>query len=134
MKMFKHIDDISKYPKKTQHVDHTEVYRAVRSIDELKVEDFLPWNVEHANQRRTFQKYFKPGDYGVSLFTDLDTLKQRVIAIPSLNKRTNAYAKGFTTIHRGISLEESADHHVDYFLYDYENNSPKDDFCIIEVR
>lgn len=31
-------------------------------------------------------------------------------------------------------MEENKQHHVEYFLYDYENNSPKDDFVIVEVR
>ena len=48
-------------------------------------------------------------------------------------ERSEAYAKGFTTIKRGISLKEKK-HHVEYFLYDYEYNSPKDDFQIVEVR
>ena len=51
-----------------------------------------------------------------------------------MNDSINAYAKGFTSIKRGISFKEDSKHHVEYFLYDYENNSPKDDFIIVEVR
>ena len=88
----------------------------------------------HNNQMRTFKNQFKKPCYGLSLFTNLESLKNKVDSLPVLNDSTNAYAKGFTTIKRGISTKENKEHHVEYFLYDYENNSPKDDFSIIEVR
>lgn len=131
---FKHIDNRDMFPDESQHIEHSEVYRAVKSVDILDVQDFLPWNVEHANQRKTFRKQFKQPEYGMSVFTELEALKDKVSKIPSLNESTNAYAKGFTTIKRGISLKEDHNHHVEYFLYDYECNSPKDDFRIVEVR
>lgn len=134
MKKFKHIDNEALYPDESQHINHAEVYRATKSIDELKVKDFLPWNIEHANQRKTFRKQFRQPEYGLSLFTELTILKNKVAAIPQLNESTNAYAKGFTTLKRGISFKEDNKHHVEYYLYDYEYNSPKDDFKIVEVR
>lgn len=134
MGKFKHIDNDDLCPKESQHVEYAEVYRAVKSIDVLKIEDFLPWNVEFANQRRTFKKTFKQPEYGMSIFTDLESLNRTVEKFNALNESTKAYAKGFTTIKRGISLKENKSHHVEYFLYDYEYNSPKDDFSIVEVR
>lgn len=131
---FKHIDNRDMFPDEGQHIEYSEVYRAVKSIDILGVQDFLPWNIEHANQKKTFKKQFKQPAYGMSVFTELAALKDKVSKIPSLNESTNAYAKGFTTIKRGISLKEDYNHHVEYFLYDYECNSPKDDFRIVEVR
>ena len=82
---------------------------------------------------KTFKKQFKQPEYGLSVFTDLGSLKTKVASVPALGESTKAYAKGFTTIKRGISLKEKK-HHVEYFLYDYEYNSPKDDFQIVEVR
>ena len=131
---FRHIEIEDLCPKENQHVEYKEVYRAIKNITELKVEDFLPWNVEYANQRKTFKNQFKQPEYGMSVFTDLDSLKKTVARFPGLDEKTKAFAKGFTTIKRGISLKESDQHHVDYFLYDYENNSPKDDFRIVEVK
>lgn len=122
------------WPDDSQHVDYAEVYRAVKSTDILKIEDFLPWNVEHPNQMRTFKNLFNQPKYGMSVFTDLDALRNTLVRYPALNDKTYAYARGFTTIKRGISLKENKQHHVEYFLYDYENNSPKDDFSIFEVR
>lgn len=122
------------WPDESQHVEYAEVYRAIKSVDVLNIEDFLPWNVEHSNQMKTFRKLFHQPSYGLSVFTDLDSLKNTIEHVPALNDSTNAYAKGFTTIKRGISLKENDRHHVEYFLYDYEYNSPKDDFLIVEVR
>lgn len=122
------------YPKESQHVEHAEVYRATKSSDCLKVDDFLPSNIEYKNQRDTFRGQINQPFYSVSVFTDLDSLKKKVESFPALDGKIGAYAKGFTTIKRGISFKENSDHHVNYFLYDYENNSPKDDFQIIEVR
>lgn len=92
------------------------------------------WNIEHPNQMKTFKKLFHQPSYGLSIFTDLKALKNTVEKVPSLNETTVAYAKGFSTIARGISLKENAKHHVEYFWYDYEFNSPKADFGIVEVR
>lgn len=122
------------WPDEKQHVEYTEVYRATHSTDDLKVEDFLPWNIEHPNQKKTFKNLFKQPEYGMSTYTDLESLKCVVEKFPKLDSATNAYAKGFTSIKRGISLKENSQHHVEYFLFDYEENSPKDDFKIAEVR
>lgn len=133
MQEFKHIPK-KIWPVESQHVEYKVVYRGTHNSEELKIEDFLPWNVEHRNQKKTFKKLFKQPEYGMSTYTDLDTLKSVVEKFPKLDNVTKAYAKGFTSIKRGISLEENKQHHVEYFLYDYENNSPKDDFVIVEVR
>lgn len=133
MIQFKHIPE-NLWPNEEQHVEYTEVYRATHSTDELKIEDFLPWNIEHTNQKKMFKTLFKQPEYGMSIYTNLDSLKQVVEKFPKLNNTTNAYAKGFTSIKRGISCKENSQHHVEYFLFDYEENSPKDDFKIVEVR
>ncbi len=134
MNKFKHINDASLCPTESQHVEYAEVYRATKNSDILSVNDFLPWNVEYANQKKTFKHHFRQPNYGMSVFTKLDSLKNTIEIYPTLKESIKAYAKGFTTIKRGISLKENNAHHVDYFLYDYECNSPKDDFSIIEVR
>lgn len=133
MGKFKHMPEAI-WPDESENTEYTEVYRATKSVDVLEIDDFLPWNVEHPNQMKTFKNLFNQPCYGMSVFTDLKSLQNRVESIPSLNKSTNAYAKGFTSCKRGISLAEDRKHHVEYYLYDYENNSPKDDFYIIEVR
>lgn len=123
------------WPNAAEHIDYTEVYRASMSIDALKIEDFVPSNIEHKNQRKTFKNTFEQPEFSVSLSTDLDSLKKIVSKFPSMNKRIKSYSRGKTSISRGISTKENpATHHVNYFLYDYIDNSPKDDFEIIEVR
>ena len=133
MNEFKHIPK-EMWPDQSQHVDYKEVYRATHSLDVLTNNDFLPWNIEHANQRKTFGNLFKQPEYGMSVYTKLEPLKNIVDKYPKLSASINAYAKGFTTIKRGVSLKESKNNHVEYYLYDYINNNPKDDFKIIEVR
>lgn len=130
---FKHMPE-AMWPREIDHVEYSEVYRATKSEDVLAVVDFLPWNVEYEKQRTTFRNTFKQPEYGMSVFTDLNDLKRTVCRFPALNKSTKAFARGFTTIKRGVSLRENQNHHVEYYLYDYENNSPKDDFTIVEVR
>ena len=134
MNEFKYIENKEMWPKESQHVEYAEVYRAVKSTEKLSVEDFMPWNIEHANQKRLFKNKFKQPEYGMSVFTSLESLKKKVSEFPALEESTRAYAKGFTTIKRGISCEENKIHHVEYYLYDYLENSPKDDFDIVEVR
>lgn len=123
------------WPKSTEHIDYAEVYRASMSVDVVKIEDFVPSNIEHKNQKKTFKNTFEQSEFSVSLSTSLDSLKKTVSKFPSMSNRIKAYAKGKTSIKRGISTEENpVTNHVNYFLYDYIDNSPKDDFQIIEVR
>ncbi len=133
MTKFKHIENEDICPKEEQHVEYAEVYRAVKNDKALSNYDFLPWNVEHPNKMKTFKNLCnKQSSYGLSVYTDLLELKRTVSRFPALREETKAYARGYTTIKRGISLKEDKHHHVEYFLYDYELNSPKDDFCIAE--
>ena len=118
------------WPKESEHIDYDPVFRAVKSTELLTVNDFLPWNIEHRNQKKTFKTLFKQPEYGMSVFTELDSLMKKIDEIPSLKKHTKSVAKGRTSKARGISPKENQEHHVEYFLYDYINNSPKDDFEI----
>ena len=134
MNNFKHIDNKDMYPSESQHIDYAEVYRAVKSTDTLVVDDFLPSNVEYANKGRIFRGLITQDYYGVSLFTDLESLKNNLKRFPALADTIKAYAKGFTSKNRGVSTRKDKRNHVNYYLYDYVNNSPKDDFSIVEVK
>lgn len=133
MVKFKHMPE-AVWPNENEHVEYDEVNRAVHSRNELTVNDFLPWNIEYKNQKKTFGRLFAQPEYGMSVYRDIDSLKEVVERFPKLSASINAYSLGFTTIRRGISTRENSHHHVEYYLYDYEDNSPKDDFRIIEVR
>ena len=122
------------WPDEAEHVDYDPVYRATKNINQLTVEDFLPWNVEHKNQKRTFKNLFKKPEYGMSVFTNLGALEETLEKVPSLNRKIRSISKGRTSLARGISTKENEKHHVEYFLYDYINNSPKDDFEICIIR
>lgn len=128
MRKFKDIPE-DKAPHENEHVAYNEVYRGTVSIDKLCVDDFVPSYILYKNQMRTFGKLCK-ADYSVSLFTNLEKLKEKVKNINSIK----SYSKGYTNIKRGISTKESEENHVNYYLYDYLTNSPCDDFEIIEVK
>ncbi len=133
MKEFKYIPK-NFWPSVEEHVQYETVYRGVKSINQLQVEDFLPWDIENPNQMKKFKNMFKQPFFGTSIYTNLDSLRKTVCKYPALNSKIKAYAVGFTTIEKGISTREDSNHHVDYYLYDYVNNSPKNDFNILEVR
>lgn len=66
----------------------------------------------------------------MSVFTNIDSLILKLQRIPALRNKIKTISRGRTSIKRGISTAENNDHHVEYYLYDYLNNSPKDDFDI----
>ena len=117
-----------KWPNENEHITYDVVYRATKHTVNLTYEDFIPSNIENENAMDTFKK-FQKSDYSVSLFTDLEVLKSKT----SFSKKYNSYSKGFTSNKRGISTRESESKHVNYYLYDYIENSPCDDFSVIEV-
>ena len=47
------------WPDENSHVEYKEVYRGIKNIDTLSVDDFLPWNVEFENRKKTFKNEFK---------------------------------------------------------------------------
>ena len=122
------------WPSVEEHIQHETVYRGVKSTNILHVDDFLPWNIENSNQMKKFNGLFKQPYFGTSVFTNLENLRSVVKNFPALGTKIKAYAVGFTSIEKGISKKENLNNHVDYYLYDYINNSPKDDFNILEVR
>ena len=129
MKEFVHIPRES-WPKEEEHVEYNTVYRATQNVIELAIEDFLPWNIEHKNQMKTFKNQFNRNQYGMSVFTNLESLISMIQMLPSLKMKTRTISVGHTSLERGISTKEDKKHHVEYYLYDYINNSPKDDFSI----
>ena len=94
MGKFKHMPD-EIWPDESLHVEYAEVYRAAKNADELKVDDFLPWNIEHPNQMKTFKKLFHQPSYGLSVFTDLESLKKTVESVPPLNHAA-AHSRDFS--------------------------------------
>ena len=130
---FVHMPD-ALWPGDDEHIDYEPVFRGTKSTDYLKIDDFLPSNIEYENQKKTFKNLFQRPNYGVSVFTALASLEETIAKFPALQKSIKSISKGRTTIVRGISTKENEKHHIDYYLYDYLNNSPKEDFEIEKVR
>lgn len=57
MGKFKHMPE-AVWPDEIVHVDYPKIYRATKNEEKLGVEDFLPWNIEHKNQMKTFKNLF----------------------------------------------------------------------------
>lgn len=99
---------------------HDRVYRLVKNID-LTYKDFLPTNVEHP-ERENFNTL---SSFSVSLFSNrnsLDSLRQR----PTF--KSFYVALGKTDINKGVCSIADSKGHINYYLYDYEYNSPCSDF------
>ena len=82
------------WPNECDHVEYSEVYKATKHANELGVDDFLPWNIEHHNQMKTFKNQFEKPRYGLSLFTNLESLKNKVDSLPVLNQCSQLKTKG----------------------------------------
>ncbi len=104
------------------HINHEKVFRAVENISNITQKDFLPSNIQNKNRKISNTLSY----YSVSLFCDRMSLENVISTIPSM--RTKEIARGFTSFKRGISAEANQKSHVNYYLYDYINNSPYPDF------
>lgn len=129
--MIDFIDNIPKdnQPDKSEHTDFPIVFRAAKSEDILKREDFLPTFIENPKRKASWR-----GLYAMSLFLEEKDLYRTMDANPPLKNSTKSIAIGFTTLNRGISMiTNKNDGHISYFLYDTWNNNPYPDFKIHKV-
>jgi hypothetical protein len=122
------------FPDESQHVPYSEVYRAIRhSIDEKLVrEDFLPSAFESDSKPIKSFSGTESGLYSVSLALSKDGLIKKIQASPVLMNKFKCLAKGLTRIERGISTK-AVKGHINYFLFDYLENSPYPDFELCGV-
>ena len=73
----------------------------------------------------------RPGNH-ICLFTSAESLKLLFESSVGFRRNHKSIAKGFTTIKRGYSYEANQKGHVDYYLYDYLENNPYEDFTWCE--
>lgn len=132
--MFEYIEDESVIVRinSLSHKNFNGVIRALYS-DELTKEDFIPTFLD-AKQRR--KAAFDPtalSSYSISLFIDYETYKIYCSTNRSFREKHKAVARGFTSEKRGIScvLNPSNSKHIDYFLFDFEQNGPLEDFEVL---
>lgn len=120
-------------PEENEHVEYSEVYRFVKSVP-FDSSSFQPFIVDRPNYNRKFtSNQDDRGIYGVSLFVSLTAARKAYFSSAWIQKHTVGIAKGFTSITRGISTKASPSGHLEYFLYDYINNSPAEDF-VFEIK
>lgn len=70
-------------------------------------------------------------DYGVSLSLSLDDAKKKFWKNAASKKDYPAIAQGPTNPSKGYSVKDN-ETHVSYYLYDYVDNNPFEEFCTIE--
>lgn len=126
MKRFEYIPD-DLLPEEDKHVDYKDVFRAIRNADVTK-DDFLPSIIENPYLAKKFEKRTKLENYSVSLWKTETQLKRIYNSNASFKKKYNAIAKGFTSKERGYSYKAGKDGHINYYLFDYEDNNPYSDF------
>lgn len=108
------------------------IIRAVKSR-EMIPQNFIPTYIE----RNPVGKSFVCGQdenasyFSLSVFTDKKSCESALSKYPKSFRKFIGYAIGRTNIEKGIALEP-AKNHIDYFLYDYANNSPAEDFEYLE--
>ncbi len=131
----KFVDNIPQkfIPSETEHVDHTNVVRAL--IDnKCSIQSFLPSFLEPGRINSATFDPNDPDSYSLSLYSSIEELNSAVGPIKSFWKRHNGYAVGFTTIKKGISTKaDPIKGHISYFLYDTYGNNPCEDFVCLEI-
>jgi len=118
-------------PREVENVELNPAYRATKSLNELGVQDFLPTYIEIPSRAKKWKRLGR-GVFGVSLFDNLEDLKEKINYYPELKKKIKSYSKGFCTKSKGICTQQSGKSHACYFLYDYLRNNPYVDFNIIQ--
>lgn len=116
-------------PDLKEHQDFPIAFRATRSTDSLKKEDFLPSFIENPNKTKIWKDL-----YSMSLFKEEKELNEKLLSVPTLSKKTKSISIGFTCANRGVSiLTRKSTGHISYFLFDSYNNNPYPDFKIHKV-
>lgn len=116
------------------------VYRAIEHSEEINSSDFVPTFISELNSDNFVPKFlFTPaltfGKCSMSVFTDLEKLKNVVNSSKNvLMQRITGYAFGSTNSEKGVWTAPNSKSHIDYFLFDWENNNPSGDFEICEKR
>lgn len=77
------------------------------------------------------ERKYKLSDFSVSLFLNIEKGKEILWKDDSLKKDYPAIALGFTCSGKGYSVVDNQTH-LSYYLFDYVNNNPYNDFSTIE--
>lgn len=107
-----------------KHIEYKHVYRFVENANSISKSDFYPSNIENKGKQNAIK--LDISHYSVSLLYDKISVEEYKKKYSILKNKD--VVCGFTTINRGISTEKNIKGHIDYFLFDYENNNPYTDF------
>lgn len=123
------------FPDISEHINYSPVYRAIENVDSINIQDFIPTNIEEEGRNGFFSKSennYQRDHYSVSVYTNHNQLCKKLNSCVKLQSRFKGIAKGFTTIEKGVSTKKNKKSHVNYYLFDYINNSPYTDFELLE--
>lgn len=113
-------------PDEKDNVVSEPVFRAVHS-KEMVINNFLPSYIEKPRNPNSFLPVNK-SYYSMSVFRSLEECEKTIRRYPNIANTIVGYAVGKTNINKGIALSPSSFGHIDYFLFDYQNNNPCVDF------
>ena len=133
MDLFSYIPDNLK-PEAEKHVPYSTVFRALHHKT-VEKEDFYPTIIEQRKnglfRGHGSEKPESQSSYSVSLNISLDFIRA-LFKLQGFRKNHEGIAEGSTSVKRGYSYAANEKGHVDYFLFDYINNNPCDDFQLVE--
>ena len=114
------------------------VYRVIP--DSIPTPDgFMPTFVDKAKRNKTANlemlfeissKEKECGEFSLSVYLDMDIMIRKIYGT-ALSKIRPFIAKGTISEEKGVAEKPNTDKHIDYYLSDYEENNPYDDFCVI---
>ena len=114
------------------------VYRAVPGPS-ISPDSFLPSFVDKSRRNKTenLEMLFQTvkdekecEDFSCSVYLDLNIMLSNIYGSVIAKKRP-FLAQGILNDSKGIADQPDSDLHINYYLEDYENKNPYDDFIII---
>lgn len=117
---------MDKQPNEEENVFYPLVYRAMYNSDVDDIKNFLPSYIERNINPASFFS-MKQTTFSMSIFDNEEVMMKKLKLNVKKWNELNAIATGHTDIQKGISTL-AKENHINYYLYDYRNNSPKSDF------
>lgn len=131
-----------KYPiptdKLPEHVHHDCLIRGIKNIPP-EASDFRPTFVSDKIKFNRFLNgmvFEDIGEYGMSVFNSIANLNTffKTKVSPSFDRKHIGVAKGHSNEALGITDEADKDGHINYFLFNYEDDEIMKDFNEYEPR
>lgn len=105
--------------------------RGIRNDPNINATKFVPSYKEPSFQRKKFVTGID--QLSVSIFVGENEFKNKIKGLKKFRTGFIAIASGKTCEDKGIAEKPDETGHINYFLYDYENNNPYCDFTFMHL-